>query len=57
MPRESATQRAHAQTLREIVQVLQPALNRFPSVEPVHKAQRAVGVLSRALDELLENLR
>jgi hypothetical protein len=53
----NSAQRAHAQTLLEVAQTIQPALNRLPSIEPVHKAQRAVGVLTRALADLVEALR
>jgi hypothetical protein len=55
-PNGKSAQRAHVQSLRDVARTFQPALNRLPSIEQVNKAQRAVGVLVKALDDLAEVL-
>ena len=54
MPRSEC---AVAATLRDIASQFQPALNRLPSLPSVHTAQRAVGVLVRALEDVIEEVR
>ena len=48
---------AVAATLRDIAAQFQPALNRLAPLPSVHKAQRAVGVLLRALEDVIDEVR
>lgn len=53
----ASKERAHVASLRDFANQFLPALNRLPSNPSVLKAQRALTVFSRALEELEEEFR
>lgn len=51
------TRRALVQTLREVLKAFPSSLSRLPNDPDVLQAQRAVGVLDKALERISERLR